>query len=195
MKSILALSACVLLALPAIAQVPQIINYQGRVAVSGTSFNGVGQFNFSFINADGSQTYWQANGVAINVVAGLFTVRLGDISLPGMTALPADVFTDPTHADVRLRVAFNDGTHGLQTVGPDTRMLAVPFAIAANTANFGFPANAQEFKAPGTFTFTVPAGVTKILAEVWGGRRWWRGHRGRPLWSHPYPWRHRCILP
>jgi hypothetical protein len=151
------------------AQVPTMINYQGRVAVSGTSFSGVGQFNFSFINGDGSQTYWQSNGVAINVVEGLFTVRLGDISLPNMAAVPADVFTDPTHTDVRLRVAFNDGTRGFQTVAPDTRMLAVPYALAAKTAEFGFPSHAQEFKVPGTSTFTVPEGVTKILAEVWGG--------------------------
>lgn len=156
------------------AQVPQIINYQGRVAVGGKSFNGVGQFNFSFINADGSQTYWASNDVAINVAAGLFTVRLGDTSLGNMTALTSDIFTDPAHGDVRLRVAFNDGTHGFQIVSPDTRMLAVPYAVAAKTAvtaktaDFGFPANAQEYTSAGTSSFTVPAGVTKILAEVWG---------------------------
>ena len=32
------------------AQVPGIINYQGRVSVSGTNFNGTGQFEFALVD-------------------------------------------------------------------------------------------------------------------------------------------------
>jgi len=170
-----ALSAIALFFLPCLshAEPPPIISYQGRVAVHGTSFTGTGQFNFALINASGSETYWQSNGVALNVAAGLFTVRLGDTSYPNMAALTAAIFTE--HDDVWLQVAFNDGTHGFQTVTPNTRMVSVPYALSAKsaesatTARFGFPANAQEFKQAGTFTFSVPAGVKKILVEVWGG--------------------------
>lgn len=35
------------------ARVPQIINYQGRVVVDTTNFNGTGQFEFALVNANG----------------------------------------------------------------------------------------------------------------------------------------------
>ena len=50
-------------AVGAIAQVPSIINYQGRLSASGTNlFNGPGQFKFALVNNGASQTYW-SNGV------------------------------------------------------------------------------------------------------------------------------------
>lgn len=36
-----------------------------------------------------------------------------------------------------------------------------------STTNSGF--NVQSYQTPGTYTFTIPAGVTKIIVEVWGG--------------------------
>jgi len=33
-----------------IAQVPQLLNYQGRIAVNGTNFTGTGQFKFALIS-------------------------------------------------------------------------------------------------------------------------------------------------
>jgi len=36
------------------AQVPQLISYQGRIAVSGANFNGTEQFKFAFVSSDGS---------------------------------------------------------------------------------------------------------------------------------------------
>ena len=33
------------------AQVPQLVNYQGRVAVGTTNFNGSGTFKFALVNA------------------------------------------------------------------------------------------------------------------------------------------------
>ena len=42
-----------------LAQVPQLINYQGRVAVSGTNFTGPGQFKFALVSGTGAGTsYW-----------------------------------------------------------------------------------------------------------------------------------------
>lgn len=32
------------------AQVPQLLNYQGRIAVSGTNFTGTGQFKFALVD-------------------------------------------------------------------------------------------------------------------------------------------------
>ena len=38
------------------AQVPQLISYQGRVAVGTTNFDGSGQFKFALVNSDGTAT-------------------------------------------------------------------------------------------------------------------------------------------
>ena len=35
------------------AQVPQLINYQGRVTVGRCNFEGAGQFKFALVSADG----------------------------------------------------------------------------------------------------------------------------------------------
>ena len=125
-------------------QVPQLINYQGRVAVGLTNFNGSGQFKFALVNTNGSATYWSndgtsiagaqpTSGVTLTVNQGLYSLLLGDTTLTNMTAVPASVFTN---SDVRLRVWFNDGTHGFQLLAPDQRIAAVGYAmVASNVAN------------------------------------------------------------
>src|SRR5947209_7107485 len=73
------------------AQVPQLVNYQGRVAVGSpaVNFNGAGQFKFALVNAGGTTTYWSNDGtssggnapinaVALTVSNGLFSLLLGD---------------------------------------------------------------------------------------------------------------------
>ena len=46
------------LAAPLAAQVPDLLDYQGRIAVSGTPFSGSGQFNFALVDAAGTTTFW-----------------------------------------------------------------------------------------------------------------------------------------
>src|SRR4051794_6392712 len=77
------------------AQVPQIVNYQGRVAVGAVNFEGTGQFKFALVNGGTAPppnpfiTYWSNDGssiagaqpnsaVAIPVTKGLYAVLLGD---------------------------------------------------------------------------------------------------------------------
>ena len=123
------------------AQVPQIINYQGRVAVGTVNFDGSGSFKFALVNADGTTTYWSNDGtsaagsqptaaVTLTVTKGLYSVLLGDTALAGMTAIPNSVFAN---SDVRLRVWFNDGTNDSQLLTPDQRIAAVGYAMAAST--------------------------------------------------------------
>jgi Chaperone of endosialidase len=123
------------------AQVPQVLNYQGRVVVAGVNFNGPGkgQFRFALLNTDGSTTYWSNDGtstagsaptaaVPLTVTNGLYSVQLGDTTLTGMTVpLPASVFSN---TDVRLRVWFDDGIHGVQQFSPDQRISAAGYAFA-----------------------------------------------------------------
>lgn len=121
------------------AQVPQLINFQGRVSVGTMNFQGTGQFRFALVNGTGSTTYWSNDGtslagaqpsaaVTLPVSKGLYTVALGETSLPNMTAIPHTVFQ---HDDVRLRVWFDDGVHGVQQLTPDQRISAVGYAMMA----------------------------------------------------------------
>ena len=119
------------------AQVPQLINFQGRVVVGSVNFTGNGQFKFALVNTDGSNTYWSNDGtstagsqptasVILSVNQGLYSLLLGDSSLTNMSAVPASVFSN---TDVRLRVWFNDGTHGFQLLTPDQRIASVGYAV------------------------------------------------------------------
>ena len=46
------------------AQVPQLINYQGRVAVGKVNFDGPGQFKFALADAGGTTTLWSNDGTS-----------------------------------------------------------------------------------------------------------------------------------
>src|SRR5262249_48602127 len=127
------------------AQVPQIINYQGRVAVGTTNFNGSGSFKFALVSTTGTTTYWSNDGtstagsqptaaVTLTVTKGLFFVLLGDATITNMTAIPATVFNN---TDVRLRVWFNDGTNGFQLLTPDQRLASAGYAMIAGTVADG----------------------------------------------------------
>ena len=60
----LALALCTLglVVATASAQVPQLINYQGRVTVSGAGFTGTGQFKFALLNGPLGTTLWSNDG-------------------------------------------------------------------------------------------------------------------------------------
>ena len=96
------------------AQVPILLNYQGRVVVGTVNFDGSGKFRFALVNATGTTAYWSNDGsltgpitltstptafVTLPVAKGLCSVMLGDTTVTNMTAIPATVFAN---ADVRL---------------------------------------------------------------------------------------------
>ena len=129
---------CVTLA----AQVPQQINYQGRILVGSTNFNGTGLFKFALVNASGA-TLWSNDGtasgepakaVSLTVSKGLYSVMLGDVAITYMTAIPITVFAG---SEVRLRIWFNDGVSGSQMLTPDQRLGSVPYALIAATVQDG----------------------------------------------------------
>jgi hypothetical protein len=148
------------------AQVPQMLSYQGRVAVGGTNFDGTGQFKFALVNNGGSQTYWSngAAAVSLPVTKGLYSLLLGDTNLANMAALPGAVFTN---SDVRLRVWFDDGVSGSQQLSPDQRLGAVGYALMANVADGSITSNKLAAGAVGsaqltsnlTISGTVSAGM------------------------------------
>jgi hypothetical protein len=142
-RSVIALSfALACLASSAQAQVPQLINFQGRVAVGSVNFNGTGLFKFALVNGDGSTTFWSNDSTSVNgsepsasvslpVSKGLYSVLLGNPESGNMAPVPASVFNN---ADVRLRVWFDDGVNGSQLLSPDQRIAAVGYALVASSA-------------------------------------------------------------
>jgi hypothetical protein len=152
------------------AQVPQLINYQGRLSVGGVNFNGVGQFNFALVNGSGQTTYWSNDGtsvngnqpstaVTLNITNGLYSVLLGDTTIANMTVIPATVFT---HSDVRVRVWFNDGTNGWEQLTPDQRIAAVGYALMAANVPDGSITAAKL--APGAVSSATisPGSITSV---------------------------------
>ena len=171
------------------AQVPQLINYQGRVLAAGSNFDGTGGFKFALVNATGSETYWRndgssnngsepTNAVSLSVAKGIYAILLGDNSLANMTPIPNSVFNN---SDVRLRVWFNDGSHSSQLLSPDQRIASVGYAaIAGNVSDaaitsakiasgaIGSPQLAPNLKLTGTTTGSFSgngAGLTDVSAR------------------------------
>ncbi|QJE96930.1 tail fiber domain-containing protein [Luteolibacter luteus] len=104
------------------------------MAVQGVPFEGAGWFKFALVDGGGN-TYWSNDGssvaggepaaaVSLPVTRGLYSVLIGE----NMAALPEDVFANP---DLRLRVWFNDGSHGFELITPDQRLVAAPYAMVA----------------------------------------------------------------
>jgi hypothetical protein len=122
-----------------------LLHCQGRLAVGEELFHGPGGFKFSLVHAETSQVAWgnapdaNADGepddaVELPVHRGLYSVMLGDTSLPHMAALPPEVFAGN---DLSLRVWFNDGERGFQRLLPDQRLGAVGYAMVAGAVPDG----------------------------------------------------------
>ncbi|WP_395736574.1 kelch repeat-containing protein [Prosthecobacter sp.] len=155
------------------AQVPGLLNYQGRVAVGSVNFNGSGQFKFALVNSGGGTTFWSNDGtstagaqpaaaVTLAVTKGLYSVLLGDTTLANMTTVPASVFGNP---DVRLRVWFNDGVNGFQLLTPDQRIAAVGYAMTAGgVANGAITSSMLAPGAVGTSQLAPGAAAANLAA-------------------------------
>lgn len=155
------------------AQVPQIINYQGRITSDGAPFTGNGQFKFALVSSDGTTTYWSNDGTSTNggepaaavtlpVASGLYVAPLGDTEIGGMQAVSPGVFGN---SNVFLRVWFNDGTNGSQLLTPDQRVASVGYAMMAAGVQNGAITTAMI--APGAITpETIATGAvtTEMIA-------------------------------
>lgn len=173
MKKLLLLS--LFAALSVSAQVPQLINYQGRITVGGTNYDATGLFKFALVNAAGTVNYWAndgtasgqpATGVSLAVSKGLYSVLLGDTTVSGMTtAIGSTVFAN---SDVRLRVWFSDGT-GYQQLAPDQRIAAVGYALVAATVADGAITSAKLAAAAVTPAKLDPTGATSGQVLTYNG--------------------------
>ena len=131
---------CMVPAGNAIAAIPLVINHQGRISVGDTTFEGVGSFRFSLVDSGSGMNLWTNDGSGIGtsqppvaaadlaVARGVYSVGLGDTAIPGMTALPSDVFDS---AGVMLRIWFDDGVNGSQQLTPDQALNSAAYAFHA----------------------------------------------------------------
>jgi hypothetical protein len=163
---------CLQFVLSSYAQVPGLINYQGRIVDNGTNFDGTGQFEFALVNPGGTTNYWSNDGtsvgqpsaaVSLTATKGLYSVLLGDTTIPNMTAaVPATAFTNST---VLLRVWFNDGVTGFQQLSPDQRLAAVGYAMmAGNVPDGAITSNQLAAGAVGTTQLAAGAVTASALA-------------------------------
>ncbi len=157
------------------ADVPGIINYQGRLVVSGTNYTGTAQFKFLLVNGSGSGAYWSHEGattstnppnsaVTLPVSQGLYSLLLGDTTILHMAEIPASIFTN---LDVRLRVWVNTGNE-FRALTPDARLAAVGYAFRAQSA-----VTADTARQVTNFTGTLGGDVTgsqssTVVARVGG---------------------------
>src|SRR6187399_2862018 len=97
---------CLALAVDANAQPPGIVNHIGFVQVNGVRFDGTGQFKFALVDAAGRTSFWSNDGTSVGgsqpvdaiettLVRGVYSIPLGDILIPHMTApIPASIFAN-----------------------------------------------------------------------------------------------------
>ena len=88
-------------------------------------------------------TYWSNDGTSTNgsepaaaagigVTNGLFSVGLGDTTIPNMAAISAALFNQP---NLQLQIWFNDGVHGFAALSPAQSLTPTPYAVVANSAS------------------------------------------------------------
>ena len=139
--------------LTALAQPPGLIDYQGRIAIDDTAYNGVGYFKLAISDAANTNV-WTHNGTSVGITtaptgnftnavnSGTFSLMLGDSTL-GMTALTADLFT----SDLRyLRVWFSTSTSGPFTeMLPAQRLTSVPYALSTGGLGTAAASDVADF--------------------------------------------------
>ena len=145
------------------------VPYSGKVAIDGVNFQGSASFAFEISDAQGT-VHWR-NGatpnvtISVSVTDGRYVVQLGG---QGMNPLAPELFL--AHDELYLKVRFDPGDgQGLRHLGPDQRITATPYALAAALAHAVPPGSitptmlTDEVKA-----FLAPRMVTQPPAQVTG---------------------------
>lgn len=154
--SALMVSALMVLSASAATADSVSFNYQGRVKVQNQPFNGSGLLKFAILNTSASAVLWSNDGtvgamvgndlpapssaVASEITDGIFSVQVGDASIPGMAALDSAVMVSDT--PLRLRVWFSNGELGFQELKPDHKLIDLTLnKIQTGTEDFNVYVN------------------------------------------------------
>lgn len=132
-------------AYPALAQVPQLIHYQGRL-LSGTNLvNGSVGLSLRLFNLPGGGTSLYEDSNSVTVVDGLYSTFIGDTTNSGSLALAL------TNAQLWVEVAVNGST-----LTPRERVASVAYALVADGVRAGGVTAAML--APGAASSNLQAG-------------------------------------
>jgi len=138
-------------ALDALAQAPQLLNYQGRL----TDANGAprnGSFPMSFAILGGTSSWSEAQ--TVNVANGFFSVLLGSV-----TPFPADLFTSG-QTDAYGPVRFLEVTVSGETLSPNIRIVSAAWAIGTVAGPKGDTGGAGPTGPTGPTGVVGPTGPT-----------------------------------
>lgn len=143
----------------ALAEIPQMMNYQGRITdnASGDPYEGNATILFSLWNAEtDGDSLWGEVHSSVNVSNGLFSVGLGTF-----TSIPASAFDG---VDCWLKMIVNG-----EEIQPRTRLVSVSYAyktlvaenalhadsaVYADTSSYSFVSDSASFATNSTFADT-----------------------------------------
>lgn len=94
------------------AQTPPLINYQGRVVVGTTNFDGTGQFQFALVNG----------GVNLNTQATAFAMGGGQVFFIGVVTGGSGYTSPPT---VTINDATGTGAQAIVTISPEGTVIGI----------------------------------------------------------------------
>ncbi|MDH3891194.1 MAG: hypothetical protein OEV49_08930 [candidate division Zixibacteria bacterium] len=124
---------CLLMGVSASGQIPQLLNYQGRLTTAGTAIDTVVPILFTIYNDSlGANPLWSETHPAVNVEKGLFAVMLGSV-----TSLPDGLFGDSTRY---LGIRIGDDPESV----PLSRFASVAYAFKAVHTDTASYAHATE---------------------------------------------------
>lgn len=154
----LTLAALLLIALPALAQVPPTLGYSGRLLqMDGTPETGAVNFRFALYAADaGGNELWGEQQVLMLTPAGQYAAQLGRV-----TPIPAALWNDGTPRWLELTV---NGT----VLSPRQEIGSVAYAQLARSLRGG-SVDATSIKLNGADLFTPAGTVARSALPVGNG--------------------------
>jgi hypothetical protein len=113
-------------------------------------------------------------GMADNLSGPLPAAQLsgaypGNVTLDNVANIFAGVFSGDGSGLTNVDAASLNGLAGINYATLDVLTNYAPLSSLTNAPGSSPIPNMQVFDSPGTNQFTVPAGVTRIAIEVWGG--------------------------
>jgi hypothetical protein len=159
------------------AQVPQLINYQGRLVDSSGDPVADGQYllNFKIYGSEsGTDSLWSSGDQSVNVINGLFEYQLGSNN-----PIPLDFFGPGSEPFLSVTIG------GDPELVPRTQIISSAFAFHANSAGMASIATiAEELSCTECVTTTEIADGTILFSDIgqngantdqvmkWNGSAW-----------------------
>ncbi len=125
------------------AQIPQTISFQGKLVEGGTPVNGTRNIHFYLYDTEtGGTPLWDEDHDTVNVVDGLFNVKLGEIT--SFASAGVD-FSEQYWIGIRV--------DGGSELSPRYKLSAAPYALNAVSS-----ATDNDWEISGDNMFSVPSG-------------------------------------